>query len=132
MEEKKERIANNVIRVPTSIDNFFRVWVEFFTPKHSLSNREKDIFAAFLKKRFYLSQSITDQQLLDSVLMNEETKAEIKRECGVSDAFFSGILGKLRKANVIRNNVIDPIFIPKNLKPDDKYFKFMVLYDLQQ
>lgn len=131
-ERKADKIANNAVGVNTPLQgNFFRVFVEFLTPIHNLSNREKDILAAFLKERFNLSQSITDSALLDRILMGEDTKARIKKECNVSDAFFSGILGKLRKNGVIVNDVIHPRFIPKKLNPDDSYFRFMVNFNLK-
>lgn len=136
-EEKKERIANNVMRVqgqgkPLSLDgSFFRTFIEFLTPFHNLANREKDVLAAFIKERYFLSQSITDPQLLDKVLMNDDTKAKIKKECNVSDAFFSGILGKLRKADVIIDNAINPLYLPKRVSSGDKSFKLMFVFEIQ-
>lgn len=129
--QKSELIINNASRTSTSLNgSFFRIWVEFLTPIHKLSNREKDILAEFLKERFKLSQSISDSSLLDKVLMSENSKQKIKETCGVSDAFFSGILGKLKKNGVIENGVIDPFYIPKHLSPNDKCFKFMLIFEL--
>ena len=50
------RRANNVIRIPTSLQGkFFRIWIEFLTPLHNLTNREKDVVAAFIKALMTLS-----------------------------------------------------------------------------
>lgn len=123
--------ANNVIRIPTSLQsNFFRMWIEFLTPLHSLNNREKDVVAAFLKARFELSKSITDPALLDKIVMSNEIKTNIKQECHISSAFFQGILGKLKRTNVLIDGKINPKFIPKGLNSDDKAFQLLLYFDL--
>lgn len=123
--------ANNVIRIPASLKgNFFRVWVEFLTPLHGLTNREKDVLASFLKIRFELSKSVLDNNLLDKVLMSDDVKSKIRKDCNVSSAFFQVILGKLRKIGVIENDRINPKFIPKNMKDSDETFYFLLYFDL--
>lgn len=123
--------ANNVIRIPASLKgNFFRVWVEFLTPLHGLTNREKDVLASFLKIRFELSKSVLDNNLLDKVLMSDDVKSKIREDCNVSSAFFQAILGKLRKIGVIENDRINPKFIPKNMKDTDETFYFLLYFDL--
>jgi hypothetical protein len=125
-----ERV-NNCIRIPVSLDyQFFRTLVEFLAPLHHLTNREQDVLASLLKNRFELSYSISDEGLLDKVLMSEDIKAKIKEECNVSDAFFQVILGKLRKTGVIIEGKINSKFIPKNLKADDKSFQLLLYFDL--
>lgn len=123
--------ANNGIRIPTSLKgNFFRIWIEYLTPLHGLTNREKDVAAAFLKKRFELKSSIPDEVWLDKAVMSEEIKSKIKEECKVSDAFFQVILGKLRKAGVILGDKINPKFVPKRLNAGDESFQLLLHFDL--
>ena len=123
--------ANNVIRIPTSLQGkFFRIWIEFLTPLHNLTNREKDVVAAFIKARFELSTSIPDPEWLDKVVMSDEIKNKVKEECEVSDAFFQVILGKLRKTGIILDNKINPKFIPKNITKGDKAFQLLLYFDL--
>lgn len=123
--------ANNVIRIPTSLQGkFFRIWIEFLTPLHGLTNREKDVIAAFIKARFELSKSVSDEELLDKIVMSEDIKSKVKEECGVSDAFFQVILGKLRKTNIIINGKINPKYIPKNLTADNSSFQLLLYFDL--
>lgn len=125
-----ERV-NNVIRIPTSLQGkFFRIWIEFLTPLHSLTNREKDVVASFIKNRFELSKAIKDDVLLDKWLMSDDVKKKVKEECQVSEAFFQVILGKLRKTNVIVNGRINPKFIPKNIEDGDSAFKLLLYFDL--
>lgn len=123
--------ANNVIRIPTSLQGkFFRIWIEYLTPLHNLTNREKDIVAAFIKARFELSKSVTDNDLLDKIVMSDDIKDKVKKECNVSDAFFQVILGKLRKTGVIVDGKIAPKFIPKHLNQGDKALQLLLYFDL--
>lgn len=129
----KNKGVNNAIRVPTSLKgDFFNKWVEHLTPLHHLTKREQDVFAAFLKARFELSHSITDEVLLDQVVMSDSTKTKIKEECGISDAFFQVILGKLRKQKVIIDNRINPKLIPKKLNDGDKSLLLLLYFDLDE
>lgn len=123
--------ANNVIRIPTSLQGkFFRIWIEYLTPLHNLTKREKDVVAAFIKARFELSKSVSDNDLLDKIVMSDDIKNQIKAECNVSDAFFQVILGKLRKTGVIKDGKISSKFIPKNLNPNDQAFQLLLYFDL--
>lgn len=126
--------VNNVIRIPTSLSgNFFRIWVEFLTPLHNLTNKEKDVVAAFLKTRYNLSKSITDDKLLDKVVItNSSVKEQVKQECGISNAFFTVIMGKLKKTSVIADNRINPKFIPKNINEKDGAFSLLLYFDLNE
>lgn len=122
---------NNVIGIPTTLAKFFRYWVEFLEPLHHLTEREIDIITAFLKKRYELSKSILDPVVLDKYLMNEDTKAEIREECGVSPAHFQVIMGKLRKSKIIVNGNISPKFIP-NIKEDNGTFQLLLYFQVKQ
>ena len=125
-----ERV-NNVIRIPASLKgNFFRAWVEFLAPLHNLTKREQDVLASLIKNRFELSSSISDEHILDKVLMSEDIKNKIKEECDVSDAFFQVILGKLKKTNVIINGKINPLLIPKKIHKNSSSFQLLLYFDL--
>jgi hypothetical protein len=127
-----ERV-NNCIRIPVTLDyQFFRTLVEFLAPLHHLTNREQDVLASLLKNRFELSYSISDEALLDKVLMSEDIKAKVKEECNVSDAFFQVILGKLRKENVIIDGKINPLLVPKRLDKTNKYFTLLLLFEFNE
>lgn len=134
METKGNR-PNNILSIPTSLssqtNNFFRYWVEFLKPLHHLTDREMDVTTAFLRKRYELSKDILDPIKLDKYLMNEDTKAEIRDECGVSPAHFQVIMGKLRKSGIIVNGNINPRFIP-NVKEDNGTFQLLLYFQVQK
>lgn len=122
---------NNTIRIPTSVQGkFFRIWFEFLAPLHGLTKREMDVAAAFVKQRFELSKVISDEDLLDKVVMSDSTKAKVKAECNISDAFFHVIMGKLRKNKVIIGDKINSKLIPKDLGSEDTSFQLLLHFDL--
>lgn len=125
------KVPNNILGIPTTLDDFFRYWVEFLKPLHRLTDREIDVATAFLKKRYELSKSILDPNMLDKFLMSEDTKAEIREECNVSSAHFQVIMGKLRKSKIIVNGNINPRFIP-NIKEEDGIIQLLLLFQIQK
>ena len=125
--------ANNVIRIPTSIEGrFFRIWVEFLTPIHNLTDREKDILAGLLKHRFLLSEAIKDEELLNKIVMSDEVKTAVREECGVSNSFLQVIMGRLRKTGILVDGKLNPKFIPKELSRNDSSFRFLLYFDLNE
>ena len=120
--------VDNVLSIPTSIKGkFFKHWFKFLLPYHGLTDREMDIAAAFLLKRYELSKVISDANILESVLMNEDTKRTIREECGVKHQHFQVIMSKLRKAKIVLDNKINPRFIP-NVKEENGNFKLLLLF----
>jgi predicted transcriptional regulator len=123
-------IANNVIRVPTSLNGkFFRRWFEFLYPYHKLTSREIDIISCFLKHRYELSKVIKNEEILDQVTLGEETRKKVREECNISLQHFQVILGKLRKSGIIIDGKINPKFIP-NVDPNSNTFNLLFLFEL--
>lgn len=122
---------HSVIRIPTSVDKFFRYWFEFLRPFHKLTNRETDVITAFTKKRYYLSKHINNNELLDKVLMSDDIKREVREECDISLPHFQVIMGKLRENKLIVDNKVNPRFIP-NIVEKDGNFKLLLLFDLDE
>ena len=120
---------NNVIRIPTNLDDFFKLWLKFLTPFHSLTNREIDMAAAIIKYRFELSKKILDDDLIDFILLNEDSKRMIREQQKLSTNHFQGIMASLRKNNIIINNKLNPKFIP-NLSNDNN-FKLLLFFEYE-
>ena len=127
--------ADNVIRIPTSLDgidsNFFKYWFLFLKPFHKLANRDIDVIACFVKHRFELSKVIQNEELLDRVTMSEDTKRKVREECKVTLQHFQVIMSKLKKNKVIINGKINPRYIP-NIKEDNGNIKLLLLFDLKK
>lgn len=123
--------ANNIIRIPTSIDGkFFRYWFEFLKPFHQLTDREAEIVACFIKHRYLLSKVISDSDILDKVLMGEDTKKKVCEDCNISTTHLQVLLSKFRKSGIIINNKINPRFIP-NITNEKGPFNLLIFFDLQ-
>lgn len=122
---------NNIIRIPTSLSvNFFKLWLMFLEPFHKLTKREIDVAASFVKQRYELSKVIKDSEILDRVIMSEDTKKKVREECNITLPHFQVILGKLRKNKVIVDGKINPKFIP-NINADNDAFQLLLLFELK-
>jgi hypothetical protein len=120
--------VDNVLSIPTSLKGkFFKHGFKFLLPYHNLTDREMDIAAAFLLKRYELSKVISDTNILESVLMSDDTKRGIREACDVKHQHFQVIMSKLRKAKIIIDNKINPRFIP-NVKEENGNFKLLLLF----
>lgn len=123
--------ANNVVRIPCSLNgSFFRYWFLFLKPFHKLTDREIDVITAFVKHRYELSKVIKNDEILDKVVMSEDTKRKVREECNITLPHFQVIMGKLRSSKVIIDGKINPRFIP-NIIEEDGFFKLLLLFELQ-
>lgn len=121
-------VPNGVIKIPASLEgNFFRYWFEFLEPLHKLTNREIFVIAEFLKERHKLSKVISDPDVLERFIMNEDSKRKVREACGLSLANFHVIMGKLRKQNVIIDGKINPKYIPNVTKEVEESGNFYLL-----
>lgn len=122
---------SNVITVPTSTEGkFFKYWLEFLKPFHRLTDREIDVTASFLKQRYELGKVIKDNELLDKIAMNEDTKRKIREDCNISQAHFQVIMTKLKKSKVIENGKINPKFIPK-IQEDSNSCQLLLVFEFR-
>lgn len=123
--------VDNVLNIPTSLKGkFFKQWLVFLLPYHDLTDREMDVAATFLKKRFELAKVISDVNILDSVLMNEDTKREVREICNIKLPHFQVIMSKLRKSKIIVDNRLNQKFIP-NVKEENGNFKLLLLFSFK-
>ncbi len=121
---------NNVVRVPCKLDGkFFKYWFDFLQPLHNLTEREKEVVACYVKKRYELSQSITDETILNKYLMSKDIEEQVKAECNLKTTHLQVVLTKLRKMGVITpEGAINAKYIPK-IDPEKKSFSLLIFYD---
>ena len=96
----------------------------------SLTEREEDVAAAFLKERYKLSKVVLDDELLDRMLMSEETQSKLREECSLNNQHFQVIKSKLKQKKFLVDGKINPRLIP-NLKEDSNTFQLLLLFDLK-
>lgn len=120
---------NNIITIPISKDyDFFHWWCVFLRPVINLTNREIDVIASFLKQRWELSKSISDQAILDEMVMSDATKRKVMDECNISLQHFYVVMSNLRKSKIIDKGKINPRLIPNIRQDNDDYFQLMILF----
>ena len=120
---------NNIITIPISKDyDFFHWWCVFLRPVINLTNREIDVIASFLKQRWELSKSISDQGILDEMVMSDATKRKVMDECNISLQHFYVVMSNLRKSKIIDKGKINPRLIPNIRQDNDDYFQLMILF----
>lgn len=108
-----KRIADNVISISTPLDvTFFSAWLDFTSPLHSLTSKERLVMAYFLKERYELNKVITDDAILSQVLNSTQTKQKIMKACGLKAANLQVILHKFKKSNLMIEGKIEPKLIP--------------------
>lgn len=124
---------NNVVRVPCKLDGkFFKYWFDFLQPLHNLTEREKEVVACYIKKRYELSQSITDETILNKYLMSKDIEQQIKEECNLKTTHLQVVLTKLRKQGIItQDGAINPKYIPK-VDPTKNSFSLLIYFDFNE
>lgn len=124
---------NNVVRVPCKLDGkFFKYWFDFLQPLHNLTEREKEVVACYIKKRYELSQSITDETILNKYLMSKDIEQQIKEECNLKTTHLQVVLTKLRKQGIItQDGAINPKYIPK-VDSEKNSFSLLIYFDFNE
>lgn len=127
---KPRRRADNVVRFSMNIENLMKMWMSLLRPFHKLKQREQDLASALLAKRYYISKGVTDNNVIDGVLLSKSIKNDIREELGMSMQFFQVCMTSLRKAKFIVDNKVNLRFVPSITDP--KCFELMFHFDIQQ
>ena len=123
--------VDNVVRIPCKLDySFFKMWFMFLQPFHHLTEREMEVATSFVKQRYQRSKVVCDNEILDRLVMSEDTKRKVREECNITLPHFQVIMGKLRKNNIIVDGKLNPRYIPRVIEENGS-FKLMLLFDFQ-
>lgn len=125
------KYADDVVRISCTLDSFFRYWVEVLKPFHKLTNRECDILSEFLSKRHKLSKIISDEDVLDTMLMSDEIKTEIREKTNASPQSLHAVMTSFKKNKVLLEGKINKRFIPKISEEGDNY-KLMFFFEVKR
>ena len=128
-DSRKLHKPNNVVAVPVKDDlSFFKWWCVFLRPFVDLTNREIDVVSELLRQRWELSKVISDPAVLDTMVMNDNTKKKVIENCKITKQHLYVILSNLKKNKVIVNNIINPRLIPNIRQDDNGYFQLLILF----
>ena len=120
---------NNVIYLKCTEDSFYRMWVEFLTPFHKLTSREKDVAARILMQYFRFRDNVPDQEVLKELLWSRKSRKDIMDSLKMSSAHFQMVLAKLKTAGFLLNDGdIERRYIPHKMEGDSR-FMLQIVYD---
>lgn len=124
-----ERKDCSITQLECTKENFFDYWVLFTQPFHQLQDKEMKMLAHILKKRYELSKSISDEEILDNHLFSTITKQDMAQGLNISIENFLVKLSKFRKKGIIVDNKINQRLIP-DLSNNPKMFNFSVNFSI--
>lgn len=119
---------NSYISLKCTEDSFCRLWMEFLTPFHKLTSREKDVAARILMQYFKFKESVSDREVLKELLWSRSSRKDIMDSLKMSQAHFQMVLAKLRTAGVIKDGDLNRRYIPDKV-PGENRFVLQVVYD---
>lgn len=125
-----ESKINNIIKIPTSTEDFFKYWMIFLKPFHNLTNKEMDVAAKILQHRHFLSKAIKDEKILNDVLLSRENRKKIREELDITTAHLQVILSTLKSVNFIKDGMVNPRFIPRI--NNNKQFNLLMSFDFSE
>lgn len=119
---------NNVFLVTCTEDSFYRAWIEFLTPYHKLTSREREVAARLLMQYFKFRSSVSDPEVLHELMWSKRSRKDIMESLGMSPAHFQMVLGKLKSSGFLKDGDINPRFIPHTVEGDSR-FMLQVMFD---
>lgn len=120
---------NNVILLRCGKESFFRMWMEFLTPFHHLTSREKDVAARILSQIERLSEGCGgDGSVVSELLWTQASRNDIRDSLGMSRPHFQIVLGSLRHKGFLNGSEVNPRFIP-HLSEGGGPFMLNVIFD---
>ncbi len=120
---------NNYIYLKCTEDSFYRMWVEFLTPFHKLTAREKDVAARILMQYFRFKDSVPDHEVLKELLWSRNSRKDIMESLKMSQAHFQMVIAKLKGAGfLLPDGDIEKRYIPHKTM-DDSRFMLQIVYD---
>lgn len=102
--------SNNKVKMGPNMD-FFNLWVEFTRPLHKLTKKESMILAVMLYERYKISKKYPED-IVDSILLNKETRQIICNQCNIKPKHLNVTLSKFRDNGVLRNEKVFLYLIP--------------------
>lgn len=119
---------NNVFLVKCTDTSFYRSWMEFLTPYHKLTAREKDVAARLLMQYFRFRDNVPDDDVLQDLLWSTKSRKDMMDSLGISQPHFQMVLAKLRSVGFLKDGTINPRFIPHKMSGEPR-FMLQVVFD---
>ncbi len=100
-----------------SKNELFEKWLEWLNPIFTLGKTDRKILAAYITLH-YLHYSRYSKEVLDELLMSEDTKKIVAKRLKLSTSVVDKTLKKFKENNIIIDNSLHPSLVayPKNNK----------------
>ena len=118
----------NIAEIKCTQESLCRVWVEFLTPYHHLTKRQRDVFAVIMSQYFRIMFQCGSKNMVRTLLWSSQSRADMRRMLGMSQPHFQMVLAKLRECGVLRGDDINPRYLP-HITPDSRSIEMRVIFD---
>lgn len=112
-----------------SLLDFFEKWFIVMKPVIPLAGKEISVLARFALERFMISQTVQDDKIIDTIVLNKETRSKVMKECGISYNHLYAYLTKFKKLKIINNNRFDLSLLPP-IKKGDTTFNMVYMFKI--
>ena len=119
---------NNLFFIPCTENSFYRAWMEFLTPYHKLTAREKDVAARILQQYFMFKENVPDPEVLKDLLWSKKSRKDIMDSLKMSRAHFQMVLAELKSSGFLNDGNIEPRYIPHKI-PGESRFLMQACFD---
>jgi hypothetical protein len=119
------RVAN----IPTNLRRFFHHWITVTFPLHNLGKTERGVLAELLYYRYLLGQEVTNEELLNKLLFDYETKNKICESLDIPKSRMALVLTTLRKEGIVKGRTLNKSYIPELSVGDNQFilaYKFKI------
>lgn len=127
---KKEKIIK-VSTINTSLLNVIRYWLFILRGRHKLQKKQEDALSLIIHQYIVYSKDITNPKFIWKLVFDYDSKKEIAETLGITTINLENYLTKMRHANVIIDNKINPNYMP-GLLSDTKEFSLHFNFNIVQ
>jgi phage terminase large subunit GpA-like protein len=119
---------NNTFQVKLPPGKFLRAWMEFLTPYHHLTAREKDVAARILEQYFRFKKVVDDDETLKELLWSHTSRKDMRESLSLSQPYFQAVLASLKQHGFLTpDGGVESRYIPR-LSGDPAHM-LLVLFD---
>lgn len=112
----------------TDASSFFYQYLVLQRPFHNLSDLECLVLANLYRKRHELSKVVLDSSVLDMLVLNKESRKEVRERCAMDMNRFNVILVKLRKRGLVSKNYINTKYMPSMSFKEGNVYKLLYTF----
>lgn len=114
-----------------SVNNLFRLWLEFTKPLHKLTPRQVDLLAYILNDRYRLMLLYGDVDYVDKYLLSTEHRKDIRRAFKISDNLLNVMISSYKDKDILSSdNRLNPKYVPCITDLDNNLFQLVINFNL--